>query len=336
MNMDVEIRTPESVSRWMPQRAWMRVRSAKLASVRVGRSVHPLQLVWLPGALSDEQALEQIEKTGDRSVVRFAVGPSLKRSLREALEKRGHGYLDSRGHLHLVCPGLFLHVEERVESAARPPADGMGVAAVRTIQALLAEQEPIALTWLSRRAGVSAGQAHRVLMLLEREGLVRASGRGPARRRAILSRTALLDWLVAQPSSRRRDQRLGIFVYARTPQELWGRTTDVLDKAGIAHAWTGSAGAALHGVGATSVPISALRVDPDVRLERVADALGAKTTDRGANVELVHDTGRVGTWLSSLREGSRLADPVRIFLDSTRERRGQDVAAQFREVILGY
>jgi len=320
----------------MPQRSWMSVKVAKTASVRVGRSEHPLQLVCLPGAISDEQAIEQVERTGDLSATRVVVGPSLKRTLREELERRGHGYADSRGHLHLVGPGLFVHVEEPAERVVRPPTDGVGVAAVRSVQALLARQEPVALTWLSQRAGVSAGQAHRVLTLLEREGLVRTSGRGPSRRRTILNRTALLDWLVAQPSSRRRDPRLGIFVYARAPEELWKRATDLLDKAGIMHAWTGAAGAALHGAGATSVPVSALRIDPDVRLDRAADVLGAEVTDRGANVELVRDTGGVGTGLASRHAGIRLADPVRIFLDATRERRGEDVAAQFREVVLGY
>jgi hypothetical protein len=48
------------------------------------------------------------------------------------------------------------------------------------------------------------------------------------------------------------------------------------------------------------------------------------------------DTGRLGTLGAQLEGGVRLAPKVRIYLDSQSEPRGEDVAVQFREQVLGY
>ena len=70
--------------------------------------------------------------------------------------------------------------------------------------------------------------------------------------------------------------------------------------------------------------------------ESLAKALDAERTERGPNLRLIRDTGQVGVLGGEVRGGVRLAPKSRIYLDALSERRGEDVAEQFREVVLGY
>jgi DNA-binding IclR family transcriptional regulator len=207
---------------------------------------------------------------------------------------------------------------------------------VRAIQALLETDEPSQISGLAAQVKLSLAQTHTVLEALEEAGLVRSIASGPARRRTVPDRGALLDWLAAQPSARRREPRIDAYVYARRSEELWRNISQKLDAAGIAHALTGAAGAALYGVGPTAVPVTLLRATSDVSLEDVAMALVADPTERGANVRLIRDTGQVGCMGAARRDGVSVAPRVRIYLDALSEKRGEDLAQQFREVCLGY
>ena len=189
---------------------------------------------------------------------------------------------------------------------------------------------------LAKRAAVSLGQAHKLLTQLEGLGLVRSSGKGPGKRRVVKERAALLDWLEQQPSATRWEPSIDVALYARHPEELWSRVSTMLTRAGIAHALTGSAAASLYGVGPTSVPMSLVRISPKIPLEVAAQQLGAERTERGSNLTLLRDTGEVGCWHTETKNGIQTAPGVRIYLDSRSERRGEDIARQFREVVLGY
>lgn len=335
----VRLGLPATMARWLPSRPWLAVEQSESPWLAHGGRRRSLQLYPVAPSMPDDQlarlARAMLMRPGRQ--LGLVVSQRLRASARALLEGLGAAYADGRGHFHLPAPGLLIHVEvepRTAKASARVP--GLGPSGVRAVQALLANDKLATLTQLASRVELSLAQTHTVLRLLEDAGMVRSTGVGPSRRRAVADRGALLDWLVAQPSARRREPRLDLSVYARRPEELWSQLASKLDDAGVSYAVTGGAGAALHAAGPTAVPLTAVRIAPDVPLERAAAVLRAEPTDRGANVRLVRDTGRVGTVGAELLDGVAVAPRVRVYIDALGEMRGEDIAQHFREVKLGY
>lgn len=336
--MAAELHLPPRFARWVPPQSWLRVHeSSKLLLKLNGREAARLRLVEVPSGIKEEHLdvlLPREEWADDMLVV---VSPLLTQRIRQYLEGRDICYLDSKGHLHLIAPAVLVHLEGgSVRPVKKEEKGRIGVHGVRTVQVLLEQQGPVSVSELAQQADVSMGQAHKVLTQLESLGLVRAFGSGPTKRRVVRERTSLLDWLVRQPSATRWEPSLKLAVYARRPEDLWSRVSTKLQQVNIAHALTGSAAVSLYGVGPTNVPYSLVRIAPEIRLEQAAEQLGGEITDRGANLTLLHDTGKVGSWHAVTKEGIRVAPAARIYLDVLSERRGEDIAQQFREVVLGY
>lgn len=330
---------PSWVARWIPSRSWIHVEPSERPWVKVAGARRPIEVHSIAAATPDEQLASFVRRMGPASTRRLDMiaAPRLRTSARLVLEAHGIAYADSKGHLHLPIPGFFVHLE--LESTRLPgtrPTPGIGPSGVRAIQALLETNEPVQVSGLATQVGLSLAQTHTVLNALEEAGLVRSAGSGPARRRSVPDRTALLEWLMTQASARRRESRIDAHVYARRPEELFRHLSQKLDAAGIAHALTGSAGATLYGVGPTAVPVTLLRATPEIPLEDVARALDAEPTERGANVRILRDTGQVASMGGGRCDGIAVAPKVRIYLDLLGEKRGEDLAQQFREVCLGY
>ncbi|WP_224362830.1 helix-turn-helix domain-containing protein [Hyalangium versicolor] len=342
--MAAELHLPRRLIRRVTPHPWLRIRSSDEASLRLDGKVFRLRLLPMPSGLRPEQlplvlqsAQAWASADDDLPEIPVVIGSFLTRSLREALEKQDVSYLDSKGHLHLVAPGVLVHLEEGAKNPLKEAEkSGIGVHGVRTVQVLLEQTEPFSVSELAQRAAVSLGQAHNVLTKLEHVGLVNSFGSGPNKRRRVTERTALLDWLEQQPSATRWEPSLHVALYARRPEELWSRMTQKLTQAGVAHALTGAAAASLYGVGPTNVPLSPVRISPTVSLKQAAEELGAEVTDRGANLVLLRDTGEVGSKGAMTKDDVQVAPLVRIYLDARSARRGEDVAQQFREVVLGY
>jgi len=335
----IRLGLPPSVARWIPSRPWIDVEVSDTPWIKLGGRRAPLELHPVAPSTPDEQLAELARAIATKAArsVGVVVSPRLRASARAVLEQLGAAYADSRGHLHLPTPQFLIHLEiETKPSTVRARAPGVGPNAVRMVQALLQADGPLVLSGLAAQVELSLSQTHTVLTHLEETGLLRATGTGPNRRRAVADRTALLDWLVSQPSATRRESYLDVALYARRPEELWRTLTKVLEAAKVAHAVTGAAGAALYGAAPTAVPLSWVRITPDVPLERAARFLGAEPTDRGPNVRLLHDIGRVGSVGAERRDDVLVAPPVRVYLDALREKRGEAIAEHFREVILGY
>lgn len=335
---------PKELVGWVTSQPWLAVSASPRAALVGGTRVIPLGMHSVPPGGDLDLYLARLGNRSGPSAglpgaeeIPLLTAPYLKLTVRAHLERLGFSYLDAKGHLHLSAPGVLLHLEgARARRPASAGAAALSITGVRIVQALLGHAQEVSVASLAQEARVSASNAHRTLSLLEEEGHVRTYGSGPMRRRTVVNRGALLEWLARQPTARKRSRRVDAAVYARTPQELWQRVRRLLDEKGIAHALTGAAAASVMGVGATSIPLSLVRVSPEVPLEEAAASLGAVIAERGANLTLIRDDGLVGTTQSELRDEVRLAPSVRVYLDLLAERRGEDQAEHFREVVLGF
>lgn len=284
-----------------------------------------------PGA-EPEKFARALTRSGRRRVLPIVVGPYLKRELRRALESAGVSYLDFYGNVHLVTQDQYIHIEAR---SIGGETKTLGVAGVRAAQTVL---EGADRDWgvreLAEAAGVSPAQAQRVFAVLEGADLVTTSGAGPNKKRHVSDRGRLLDWLTTQVAGKRPRHKLQCALYARRPEDLMRRIAKGLTD--IRFALTGSAAASLFDVGPTSIPLTIVRIHPDWKLDAAASALGAEVTNRGPNIELWSDVGALGTRATQLERGLPIAPKSRIYIDLTLERRGEDLAALFRERVLGY
>ncbi len=270
----------------------------------------------------------------------FVVADRLPEHVRRDLESAGYAYADGTGAAHIDVPGFFVHVEgkpSRRQTLVAAPK-GVGVTGVRTVQALLGEPErEWSVPALATAAACSHGEAHRVMTRLQGEGLMTSHGRARSLRRTVTSPAELLDWLSSVPSARRIRERLDAFLYATDPAALVATLTRRASQAGLEYALTGTAAAHAFGARITSaVPVTMVRIAPATALEEACSILKAEQTDRGANLLLVRDVGRVGVHGRTQTSTALLAPPVRVWLDILDEPRGEDAAALFRESVIGW
>jgi hypothetical protein len=344
VNVAVEIGlgpgAPPSVAAGLSRVPGVRVRQTKGSSyVRHDHLRVPLRL--LPKPLVDRADTDQnlgdslsTAARRDDDAVPLVAASFLSKTLRMALEAKSISYADGRGNIHLVAPGIFVHVDGRATQQSTQD-NRLGPVGVRAVQALIDRQgREWSVADLAASAQVSAGEAHKVMQILESRELITTEGIGPRKRRRVRDRGALLDWLAAQPASRRVGETLSCALYARTPRDLGTRASHALDAAGIDHAFTSSLAATLLEAGPTAVPRATLRISPKVTLEAAAQALGAEITERGANLIVWSDRGLVGTVGRQRHENVWLAPETRIYLDLLGDIRGEDAAAHFRDLVL--
>lgn len=333
VNMETVIELPARLCRWLPATDWLVAKPNKEPRIRSGKRTWKIHLL---------ESLELLEHPGkrDSAHVTLAASAFLSSANRRDLERQGFSYLDSHGHCHIVGPDLLIHIDEpskRPTGERTEGAPGLGVDGVRAVEALFEKLDhEWSVTEFGQVAKISAGHAHRVLMMLEKQGLILPSGTGPRKRRRVRSPSELLDWLAGEKASVRRNPKKEIYLYSRNPAELWATASRLLGEAKIDHCLTGVAAAALYDAGPTTVAKSVFRIDPDESLDRVAGILGAEQTSRGANLVLMSDVGRVGIFAEETKNGVVVAPKVRIYLDSLADRRGDDIARIFRETALGY
>ncbi len=328
---------PKELAHWVAGRPWLHVRYSDRARLALGKQEILLEL-YRSASRDDSKALAarlKPSRTQGHAAIPVVASSFLSRSIRATLEAKGVGYLDSAGRVHLPWSEGVVHLDAD-HTRSEPSSSTLGVHGVRAVQAILDQPSGIKLKELSARIKLSMSGTHAVLKTLEGEGLVRTSASGPLTRRTVIDRARLLDWLAAQPAARRRERHIDASLYARTPADAWRRLGHALDRAEIAYALTGSAAASILGAGPTSVAVSIVRITPDRTLEEALAALKVEQTDRGANLRLLRDVGMLGSMNSIEQEGVRVAPAVRVYLDALTEKRGEAIAEQFREVVLGY
>jgi hypothetical protein len=174
--------------------------------------------------------------------------------------------------------------------------------------------------------------ASRFLAELRRLGLVSLDRHGRHAEHTVVDPPLLLDWIADRVPRRAPRRHLG-YLRARDVEQLVAALAVAIERAGVAAVITGAAAALVEGALTTSaLPVVSVRVDTVMAgdLPSAAAALGLAPGQRGANVALIDDVGRVGTLHGRSVEGVPLASRARVWLDLRAERRGEALADLYR------
>ncbi len=260
---------------------------------------------------------------------------------RQILEQNGVAYLDGLGNTSIRLSGLFVRTGAvRVVNSTADRATTKGRLAHKgglVAQALLLQPDR---TWsvaeMADEAGVSSGLAHRVLARLEVASILSAEGLGPRKVRRMTNAAALLD-LWAEEEKEPGSRLTAAFMLTRPGGRPAALISECLEGAGISHAITGNAAAAILAPALTSVPVTEVRVTAAIPAADVLKTMGARQVEEGANLVIVqggddaelrfrHKVGEI--WVAA---------NTRIYLDALRDpRRGKEQAQVFRETVLGF
>lgn len=259
---------------------------------------------------------------------------------RQILEANEVAYLDGLGNASIRLPGVFVRTGSFGAAAViverQPVKARLAGKAGLIVQALLLDRDR---SWrvadVATEAGVSVGLAHRVLARLEEATILGSDGIGPRKVRRIANPGALLD-LWAEEERERGARRTAAFVLARPGTRTAALLSERLAGAGITHAITGIAAAAILAPALTSVPVTQVRVTAGIRASDALRALDARETDEGSNLVIVQGADDAELRFRREVDGIWLAADTRIYLDSLRDpRRGKEQAHLFRESVLG-
>lgn len=255
---------------------------------------------------------------------------------REILERNGVGVIDGLGNAHLELPGLLLHLEgHRKRGRAAGPVRLSGKAGVVAQALLLGPDREWHVDELALRAEVSKGLAHRVLVRLEREGLVSSQGSGPRRVRRVANATALLDlWAEESVDD---PQRIAGYALAGSPLRLIQAVSRGLDAQGVAHAVTGSAGASVIAPFVTAVPVAQVWVSARAAPEQVLRAAGAEPVSDGQDIVFLQAKDDAPLAFREKAKNAWIANRFRLYLDLRRDpRRGREQAEHLRQEVIGF
>jgi len=134
----------------------------------------------------------------DRPAPSILVAGRTTREARDILRRHHLALVDAEGNAHVEFPGLLIHTEGQGRAASLPrkralPTRLNGRAGVAAQALLLEPQRDWQVADLATRTEISNAFAHRVLVRLETEGVVEASGAGPRKVRRVVDPRALLD-----------------------------------------------------------------------------------------------------------------------------------------------
>jgi hypothetical protein len=268
------------------------------------------------------------------------VAERTSQSARQILEANGVAYLDGLGNASIRLPGVFVRTGSFGAAAViverEPVKARLAGKAGLIAQALLLDRDrPWRVADIAAQAGVSTGLAHRVLARLEDATILAADGIGPRKVRRVTNPGALLD-LWAEEEKERGARRTAAFVLVRPGTRTAALLSERLGNAGITHAVTGIAAAAILAPALTSVPITQVRVTAAIPASDALKALEARQAEEGANLVIVQGADDAELRYRREVEGIWLAANTRIYLDSLRDpRRGKEQALLFRESVLG-
>jgi hypothetical protein len=257
---------------------------------------------------------------------------------REILRSHGIGYACGSGHLSLSAPGLLLRLDEPRTRPRPTPTTRFALSGIagRIAQMLLLEPDrDWTIRTLSARSGASVGLTHAVVERLESNGILEASGTGPARVRRLLGRAALLDiWCEEQLD--RDVQVVRCLRPAPHPRDLMASLAAGFARTGIAYALTRAAATMTMTSAAATLRAVEVWVDSSTPFDEVLDAVGARHTEGNANLILTRAKGDPALAFAQERNGLSCVNPVRLYYDLGHDpRRDREEFRLLREAILG-
>lgn len=255
---------------------------------------------------------------------------------REILSEAGIGLVDGLGNVRLDLPGLVMRITGTGRVARSPAPTRLSGKSGLITQAMLLEIER---SWhvsdLRKACGVSAGLVHRVLRRLEGEGVVEASGAGPAKTRRLSNPAALLDlWAEEQRDPR---SRLPAFMLAPTSDHLIGSLCRGLEAAGVDYALTGAAAVDRIAPLVTNVAVTEVWLDSTADMRDLCTRLGATPVESGPNVVFLQERDDGPLAFRTCEEDVWTANLFRLYVDVRRDpRRGLEQSAHLRREVIGF
>jgi hypothetical protein len=257
-----------------------------------------------------EQLRSSIDRAGLHPSAPMVVARYLPPSTRERLERDGVSYADATGNLRLELdrPALFLRNvgEDRDpwRGPGRPRGTLKGGAAAHVVRALVDFSPPYTVPELVARSRASTGATYRVVKFLEEEELLERQHRGAittVRWRLIIER-----W--SQDYGFLRRDVVQSFLFPRGVEQVPGLLRSIED---VRYVLTGSIAA--QSFAPYAPPRVAMIYVDDV--PAVAQRLGLRPVDRGANVLLAASRDEVGFVRARRVEGIVTAAPSQIAVD---------------------
>jgi len=320
-----------------------RGRSGRVADavVRFAGSKTPV-VIEAKKRLNAASARQVIALAEERDAPVIAIAEETTADARRILADHGIGIVDGLGNADLRLPGLWMHLEGhperdrlRAPANAAPKARLSGKTGVAAQALLLEPKHGWKVRELATRADISSGLAHRVLVRLEDEGLVRAEGRGPGKVRALTDPGGLLDLLAEETAV--RPMRTPAFRLAQSPKALIRGIAKALEGREVDYALTGAGAASLVAPFVSAVPIVEVWVTAHLMADRALDEFGMEKAETGQNVELLQANDDGPLMFRQRRKWAWVANPFRLYIDLLHDpRRGREQAEVLRKEVIGF
>lgn len=244
------------------------------------------------------QAVWQLEEyklanSRPQGLITMVAAESLSLGAKELLRKRGVGYFERSGSLHLRWRQWLIDIERLGKATGRTGSLALFTdARAMVVHALLQHRgEWLTGGELAELAQTSAYTCSVVLQELSRLEWCESRGAGRTLRRRLAQPALLLDaWAEQWPQ--RKETRSRWYVLPRQPQGLLTQLTYQIEqqKLNMPWAFTGTAAANVYAPLLTSVDTAEIIVSPG-QAEPMAQALGLKPADQGGNVTLMEREG---------------------------------------------
>ena len=322
------------------------------AVVRYGDSETPV-VVECKARVNSAAAHQMVERAQQLETPLVVIAEEMTATAREILDAAGIGSIDGLGNVHLALPGLIMKItgaKRRPRRAASARLSGKSGVVAEAM--LLDVGECWSVADLAGRCRVSPGLVHRVMLRLEHEGVVTASGAGPAKTRRVSNPAALLDlWAEEQ---RDPAARQAASMPADTPDELIAALGAGLESADVKYALTGAAaagyaltsGAAGAAAAAAVVPLLVdvvaagevqVWVASTADLAELCAEVGAEPREPESNVVLLQERDDTPLAFRARHREVWTANALRLYCDLRRDpQRGRELGEHLRSTVIGF